>query len=352
MPTPYEDASGAVDRLGSNLNNIFVGLAQQRAQQQYLQQQMILRRLELQQRERESLRQQKMYDAHATLYDAQSLLARAKLKQEEQADTARALLREDLTDFPLMLEKQDELSGSIAGNLAMLPDADRRYLMQNAAQAFQLARPEMQPFIAMGDARRLYAPTTGPGEISVPAIPGIGPTIYNPGRVGAGQNLYAPQVSSANQGLEEAIASIAPQPPIASVPPRAGQTPQVSQLRALTELLQNLYNTRTFPGIPHDPAAAQALTNTTSLINQVLNAMGPQVNVMQGAYQGAPVVPIGPAAAPAASAITKGGKVIRVGEVYKGFQWLGGDPDKPESWRRVAQPRAGNTNEPAQLVLP
>lgn len=181
--SPWQQNAQAVGAVGDSINQLLVGLAQQKFQQQQAQQMMALRQQELAQQNALTGQRAGLLDAQTAYYRAQQMLEDQKLKSEQQKTGGAAdfgQLMQHITQAqqnPMMPYSMDRLQGMAVGKAGELAALGQDKLPVNMAQLMQVLNPRSQLLMATGAEPLQYArndgvvmnPVTGQPEFATPA---------------------------------------------------------------------------------------------------------------------------------------------------------------------------------------
>lgn len=312
MPPPsynsqYQDAGQAISGLGDSINNIVLGVAQQKWRQQLQQQQFELKRQEMLQQERLINAHVKSYETQAALEAAQAALARSKTTEQTQETGAKGALGHDLWNLGMlqasknagidMGPRNDIGIARALESMAQLPDSARSKLPLNIAEMFQVQKPGMQELMATGT--KSVVPIGAQGGAYLPLTGQISSIM--PQHLTAGSGLY-PGTGG------EALAS-------APFNPAQKEIDWSRMLGSIANIRGQGINTRFGePTNPEDPTFKMATEAAQQLIPFML---GKATN------------------APTAKTIKAPGAAPAIGEIKRGYRFKGGEPNNPDSWEKV-----------------
>lgn len=326
--SPWQEASQSFGNLGGIAQQIAVGLAQQRFQQEMARQQMALKMAELAQ-------QGQLYRQHGELYKQQGALYESQKAHydtttqalKDAADAAQGFGTAVATQAQYGMPKyadegpiEHDIRMANLGNApyeanrqaAVLSALGKHFVPQNMAQiAYQNTSPQAQAALAMGGMNKLYQ-NVPQGAVGVP-LPGSGlPTIAGGFNLAPENQRYAPQASfDLNSILGGALAPMG-QMPVATGGPKSftpGADPRLRELSTWGNILGHVAPSGIAP--MEGDALLPVFQQATNRIAQ-LQAPGQTNRVGMPSPQGP-----------------------KIGEVRKGYRFKGGDPSKQESWEKV-----------------
>lgn len=189
---------GGVANLGHTMNNIALGLAQQKAMQMRFQQQMAYRMAEQALKQRLYQQEGQNYEAQAALHRAQTTLENTRNTDLTNAAAARNKLGSYAEDIPLIKYQQDlgidtegDLPNAISGmmgQIARLPGSATTGYPEKMMQLLQIGNAPMEQAIATRTKSQI--PVSSQGGIFNAATGAIENMM--PQHLGARQGLYDP----------------------------------------------------------------------------------------------------------------------------------------------------------------
>ena len=235
--SPYQDAAQAFGGVGGQLNDIVVGLAQQRYQQAQLreqrqtqreqfQQEMALKKLQAQQSGELNKQRGALYESQRGLNDQKQIgLANDQNTGQQLGNTLEGMVNaENNPNAPYDMERLQALLAKQSGQLAA---SGKRFVPENVAQIRGLGNERERMMMATGTKPQQSMPSQG---VSMDILTGLINEIA-PQKLNQGQVLSdVPSGKVIAQGL----------PPRPSYPPTsAGQT--LSKNNALTAFMSDNY---------------------------------------------------------------------------------------------------------------
>jgi hypothetical protein len=297
---PWESAAAQTGNLNNGISGLFGNLAAMQMQRQQFADQMALRRMELDM-------QNRLYQSHEGLYNAQTAGSLLKNQQEQQnLDWARNVQRATWAQNQPLPSIGTNVGEPSMENAARLAPADlRSSLMGIAAMSPGSAERMMLHNVPPGNTAtdvtgRLIMDNPQPWNIPQGAtalIPGQENPVYGMAAVPSGNLLVRPQAGGPTEVLSDN-----PKNPAAV---NAGA--MAAFVRALSEGYLR----------PGELGQKFGTNNVAPLLQSALNALG---------VSGQPEVPV---AQPEPSIIPK------PGTVYKGYRFKGGDPALQANWEKV-----------------
>lgn len=246
--SPWQEASQGFSGIGNDINNIIVGLAQQKFQQEMARQQMAMRKMESDRdfglKQQELKQQNELLQEHKKLYQAQASKAVSDAAQQQQEEQSRSAVGDALWSLGMRQAEQkqfgremgtpsDLVTANLMQHLAGLPRNDSENIMKAALQAMASSgSPEMQRILAAGGANKLNTvvpvnATAFPGLPGMPVLQGM--STLNPGQLG-----FAPQTGLTLDQPREQVAQGLPSP-VRPGMPNADLLQELSSLRPLVE---------------------------------------------------------------------------------------------------------------------
>lgn len=207
----WSEAGQAAHSLGSELQNIAVGLAHQKYQQDYQHQTLLLHALENQQLNKHRAEQTRLLEQHYAAQNAELASQAALHKQQagnlkEQSDSGLVLgdiMQHIATNPNMSPEDQALYQGAAVNRGAKIGAQHPANIMEQIAQAISMQDPHMRQLLAAGGESKLYH-NVGPNSVGYSGVPGVppiqGPTTLKPGDVN-----FGPQFADFGANLEPRI---------------------------------------------------------------------------------------------------------------------------------------------------
>lgn len=250
--SPWQEATASVNNLGNIGQNIAVGLAQQRFQQEMARQQMMLKMQQAAQNAQLMQMHGKLYEAQTGLYNAQKTHYDTTTQElKDAADAAQRFGTAVATTAQYGMPKyadegpiEHDIRMANLGNApyeanrqaAVLSALGKHFVPLNMAQiAYQNTSPQAQAALAMGGMSKLYQ-NTPQGAVSVP-LPGSGlPMTVGGYNLPQGYQRYAPQSSFDLSSILGGVMNPTSQTPVATNPARGfppGHPAQAAAINAI-----------------------------------------------------------------------------------------------------------------------
>lgn len=256
--SPWNEASRSLGGFSDTINQVALGLAQQRFREQLAMQQMALRQQQLQQQQQLYGAHEKLYSKQGALYAAQEMLNKQKTKDLVDKATAGGMLGDVLEQLvnpiPNMQPGTEQLlRGMAAGQAGRLSAMGQQHVPVNITQILQgLTDPRMSALMATGSRIQQSMPSQ---SIALDVQTGA-------------PSYISPQKLTPGQSLVEGVSG----QPIATAPGRPTPERVQQSVGSLGNILGN-FMVGGVPIAPEDPVY-QATTNA-------LQALLPQL-VPQG----------------------------------------------------------------------
>jgi hypothetical protein len=305
-------ATPGVSGFGNTMNQIAVGLAQQKYMMEQQRQAMAMKQAELASQMMHQRAQEALYGAQVESDKAQGEHYRAqsnKLNQEQEAAGKFGDVMEGMSKYPATAP---DLMPIAMGQAARLSGQGQHFVPENMAQLLQMQNPQMQQVMAAGGAGKLYHNVPA-GATAISPVPGVS-AVMGGVTLPQGANLMAPQAIDFHQLLNGQVPQMKK---VAEGQPK----PTANNLGQFFGPMVNLRGQGMSSGVvlnPNDPtfsAVDQALKNVLPFVTQrMTNNPTQQVTQPQG---GKPAM---------------GGYIV--GRKYNGITYNGGDPHDENNWTK------------------
>jgi len=192
-------AQPGVSNFGQAMNQIAVGLAQQKWQMEQARQAMAMKQAEMASEMMHQRAQEALYGAEIKGHNAQSEHYQAQandLNQKQQAAGMFGDVIEGMNKYPAT---QPDLMPIALGQAARLAGQGQQHVPVNMAQILQMQNPQMQQIMAAGGANKLYNNVPA-GATAVSPVSGV-PTVMGGVTLPEGANYFGPQTIDFHQLL-------------------------------------------------------------------------------------------------------------------------------------------------------